>query len=71
MRDHETLSAKEAAELLGQQKADELIEAYFFEKDKRATFTYQTEEFAMKTKAETSLKRAMKFNREIRKLLKR
>jgi len=62
---------EEAAELLGQQKAKELVEEYSFEKGKRATFTYNTAEFAMKTKAETSLERAKKFNREIKKLIKK
>lgn len=33
---------EEAAELLGKQKADGLIEDYFFEKRKRATFTYNS-----------------------------
>ncbi len=61
---------EEAAELLGQQKAEELVEEYFFEKGKRALFTYQTGEFAMKNKALTSLERAKKFNREIRKIIK-
>jgi uncharacterized protein (UPF0332 family) len=61
---------EEAAELLGQQKAEELVEEYFFEKGKRASFTYQIGEFAMKNKALTSLKRAKKFNREIRKVIK-
>lgn len=36
------IEAKEdAAELLGKQKADELIEGYFFEKKKRGAFTYE------------------------------
>ena len=61
---------EEASELLGKRKADELIEEYFFEKDKRATFTYRTEQFAMQNKAKTSLDRAAKFQREIRKLIK-
>ncbi len=60
---------EEAAELLGQQKTEELLEEYFFEKGKRATFTYNTGEFAMKNKAKTSLERATKFNREIKKIL--
>ncbi|MFH1669756.1 MAG: hypothetical protein ABIA62_07555 [Candidatus Woesearchaeota archaeon] len=62
-------SQEEAAELLGKRKADELIEEYFFEKDKRARFTYQIEQFAMQNKAKTSLDRAARFNREIRKMI--
>ena len=57
---------KEASELLGKQKADELVEEYFFEKRKRSDFTYETEEFAIQSKAKTSLDRATKFNTEIR-----
>lgn len=64
------IEAKEnASELLGKQKADELIEEYFFEKKKRATFTYEMGEVLVKSKAKTSLERAQKFMREIRKIL--
>ncbi len=64
------LEAKEdAAELLGKQKADELIEDYFFEKNKRGIFTYEMGEVLVKSKAETSLARAQKFRREIRKII--
>jgi len=59
---------QEASELLGKQKADELIEDYFHEKTKRATFTYETGETVMQNKAKTSLKRAIRFNEEIKKL---
>lgn len=58
-----------AAELLGQQKADELIQEYFFEKGKRAAFTYQTGEHAIQSKAKTSIDRAVKFNKEIRRMI--
>lgn len=61
---------EEAADLLGQQKADELIKEYFFEKGKRADFTYQTGEYAMESKAKTSLKRAVRFNKEIKRIIR-
>ena len=57
---------KEASELLGKQKADQLIEDYFWEKGKRAAFTYKTNETVMKAKARTSIERATRFNEEIR-----
>lgn len=60
-------AAKEdVAELLGQQRAGEMIQEYFYEKRKRAAFTYETGEHAMENKAQTSLKRAIKFTKEIR-----
>lgn len=66
------LEAKEdAAEILGKQRADELVEEYFFEKRKRATFTYQMGAIAIQSKAKTSLERAQKFSREMRKMIKR
>lgn len=61
----------DASELLGKQKADELIEEYFFEKRKRGTFTYEMGETLVKSKAKTSLERAQKFMREIKKILMR
>ena len=61
---------EEASEILGKQKADSLIEDYFWEKGKRATFTYNTKEIVIKTKAKTSIKRAKKFNQEIKKIIK-
>lgn len=64
------VAAKEdTAELLGQQRAGELIEEYFYEKGKRAAFTYEIGEHAMENKAKTSLQRATKFNKEIRRIL--
>jgi uncharacterized protein (UPF0332 family) len=61
------VAAKEdVAELLGQQRAGEMIQEYFYEKRKRATFTYETGKHAMENKAKTSLQRAIKFNKEIR-----
>ena len=62
-------SLEEASEILGKQKADLLIEDYFFEKGKRAIFTYKTKETVIKAKAQTSLQRAVRFNAEIKKIL--
>lgn len=56
---------EEAAELLGQQKADELVQEYFFEKGKRAAFTYQTGTHAIQ-----SIDRAARFNKEIQRMIK-
>jgi len=61
---------EEAADLLGKQKADALMEDYFWEKGKRSTFTYNTKEIVIKAKAKTSIDRAKKFNEEIRKIIK-
>jgi len=64
------IEAKEdAAELLGKQKADELMEEYFFEKIKRGTFTYDMGTVLVKSKAKTSLDRAQRFRREIKKII--
>lgn len=64
------IEAKEnAAELLGKQRADELIEDYFYEKKKRGTFTYDMGEILVKSKAKTSLDRAKKFMLEIKKII--
>jgi uncharacterized protein (UPF0332 family) len=60
---------EEAAELLGKQKADELIEEYFFEKRKRSEFTYDMGISLVRSKAKTSLERAQKFRREIKKII--
>lgn len=64
-------SLEEASEILGKQKADLLMEDYFFEKGKRAIFTYKTKEVVIKAKAKTSLERATRFNREISKIIKK
>ena len=61
---------EEAADLLGLQKAKELINEYFFERDKRATFTYDTSSVLIKTKAKTSLERANRFQQEIMTIIK-
>lgn len=60
---------EEVAEILGKEKAKELIEDYFYEKKKRAVFTYEIGVTAMQNKAKTSLERAKRFNEEIRKLI--
>lgn len=61
---------EEASEILGKQKADSLIEDYFWEKGKRAAFTYETKEIVIKAKAQTSIERAKKFNQELKKIIK-
>jgi uncharacterized protein (UPF0332 family) len=61
----------ESSEILGKEKAKEIISDYSDEKEKRAKFTYEIGEIAMKSKAETSLNRAKRFNEEIRKILRR
>jgi uncharacterized protein (UPF0332 family) len=60
----------EATELLGKEKADELMSNYYYEKNKRSLFTYETGELAMKNKAKTSLERANLFLKEIKKVIK-
>ncbi len=62
-------SGLEASEILGKELAKGLIESYSREKEKRARFTYEMEEIAMKNKAQTSLERAKKFREEIRKMI--
>jgi len=49
--------------------AEEIIKSFYLELDKRSRFQYTTSEFAKKTKAETSLKRAKIFILEMEKLL--
>lgn len=60
---------EESSQILGKEKAKEMISNYSNEKEKRSKFTYEIGEIAMKAKAETSLERAKKFNEEIRKML--
>ncbi len=60
---------QESSQILGKEKAKEMISDYSNEKEKRSKFTYEIGEIAMKAKAETSLERAKKFNEEIRKML--
>ncbi|MFA5856418.1 MAG: hypothetical protein WC867_03605 [Candidatus Pacearchaeota archaeon] len=64
-----TVAKNEASDLLGKEKAKELIEDYQNEKEKRSRFTYEMGLIAMENKAKTSLDRARKFNEEIRKML--
>ena len=59
----------DAAELLGKQKADELMEDYFFEKKKRGTFTYDMGTVLVESKAKISLERAQKFRRELKRII--
>ena len=59
----------DSADLLGREKAKELIDDYFHEKRKRGMFTYELGVTAMQNKALTSLERAKRFNEEIRKML--
>lgn len=59
----------EASEILGKEKASELIEDYLNERSKRALFTYEMGAVAMQNKAQTSLLRAKRFNEEIRKII--
>ncbi len=61
----------ETAELLGKEKAKTLIEEYYYEKEKRTTFTYELGEITMQNKAQTSLQRSKMFNEEIRKMLQK
>jgi len=62
-------SMSEADQILGKQKADSLVEDYFFEKNKRGIFTYNTKEIVLKEKAKTSLKRATRFIFELKKII--
>ncbi len=62
-------SQQEAAELLNlddfKGKAEELANKYFYEAEKRAKFTYETEEEAKQRHAYTSLQRAKEFLKEV------
>ena len=58
---------QEVGEIEG--KSKDLIDDYFYEKNKRATFTYEIGAIAMQNKAQISLERAKKFNEEIRKII--
>jgi len=62
---------EESSQVLGREKAKEVISDYSDEKEKRSKFTYEIGESAMKSKAETSLNRAKRFNEEVRKILGR
>ena len=60
---------EESAQILGKEKAREIISDYSSEREKRGKFTYETGEIAMKGKAETSLSREKRFYEEARKIL--
>ncbi|MFA4819744.1 MAG: hypothetical protein WC613_02175 [Candidatus Aenigmatarchaeota archaeon] len=62
---------REAAELLGQQRAAELMEEYHHEKKKRGSITYETGVIALQQTAKTSLERARRFYGETGKITKR
>ena len=62
---------EEASEILGSEKAKELIENYFYERRKREKFTYEMGNIVIQQKAKTSLDRARKFNEEIRKIIEK
>ncbi|MFP4656112.1 MAG: hypothetical protein ACLFNK_00865 [Candidatus Woesearchaeota archaeon] len=62
-------SLEDASDILGKEKADLLIEDYFFERRKRAALTYNTKEVVIRAKANTSLERARRFIRELKKLI--
>ena len=59
----------EASEILGKEKAKELMDDYLREKEKRGRFTYEMGEIAMQSKAGTSLDRSRRFNEFIREML--
>ncbi|PIN72912.1 hypothetical protein COV22_01950, partial [Candidatus Woesearchaeota archaeon CG10_big_fil_rev_8_21_14_0_10_47_5] len=50
-------------------KAEEILDSYDYEKDKRSRFQYEMTESVKKAKAETSLRRAKEFVFELRKLM--
>ncbi len=50
-------------------KADEIIESFDFERNKRSTIQYRTIEAEKQKKAKTSLRRAKEFAKEMEKLL--
>lgn len=61
---------EETAEILGKEQVDRLIESYFFEKLKRARFTYEMGEILIKSKAQTSLDRAKNFHNALLPLIR-
>ena len=62
---------EEAAELLGQEKAKQVVQDYAYEKGKRSEFTYEMGAVVLESKAKTSLERAKKFNEELGKLIQK
>ncbi|MBI2142231.1 hypothetical protein HYU15_01925 [Candidatus Woesearchaeota archaeon] len=69
LEDYETVQ-RDALEITGA-KAESVIESYSLELDKRSRFQYNMLEQAKESKAQTSLKRALEFVFELKKLLKR
>lgn len=61
---------QDSAQLLGKQKAEALMEDYYFEKRKRASFTYDMGVVLVEAKARTSLQRAQRFQKEIMNLVR-
>ena len=61
--------AKEQALNLAGMKADDLIESFEFERNKRSFIQYQTLEIEKQSKAKTSLERAKEFTREMEKMI--
>ena len=59
----------EVQETLGKERAREIIEDYFYEREKRGRFTYEMGEIAIQNRAKTSLDRARKFNEVLRKMM--
>ncbi|MEK6887542.1 MAG: hypothetical protein AABX14_01210 [Candidatus Aenigmatarchaeota archaeon] len=64
-------AGRETAELLGQQRAAELMEEYHNEKKKRGNITYETGIVALQQTAKTSLERARRFYGETGKITRR
>ena len=60
----------ESAEVLGQDMAQQLITDLMHEKTKRSTFTYKMGSDLVLAKAKTSLNRAIKFQEEIKNIIK-
>ena len=60
---------KEEALLLAKNKAENLVENFDFEREKRSFIQYQTKEIEKYSKSQTSLNRAKEFMVEIEKLL--
>lgn len=60
---------KEEAMNLAGIRADSLIENFDFERSKRGTIQYKTVEIEKRSKAETSLKRAKEFAKEMEKII--
>ena len=62
-------AGQQSSEILGKERAKDLLNYYSNEKYKRERFTYELGEIAMQNKAKTSLERAKRFNEEIRKII--